>query len=554
MSALLKWMSHIYHRSSHLVPIIYYIATVVIGIVSIYLFFHIQINSRLQFIFGDEYDGLIETVLISHWYHVLRFEHLWNQPLYFHPHEGVLGYNDGYLIYGLLGSLFRWYGFNALEAQSLVHILVKATGFLSMVCLLDRLQGRNIVNPLGAALFTLFISSSNQAVHGQLLSVALSPLLALLAIKFVEAIKSESQGATLLTGFCFLTLLNGLFLTGFYSAWFFCLFAVVYVLVLGMLSTSEAKRILMSATRSWKPMLALAGWFLLTLVPFLFVYVPTLISTGGQAYTNQLAYSLRLMDVINYGTGSMLWGGIYEIVSKSYPSLFRGSEFIVGFTPDVLILLWCVMLIVIFTREFGERWLVALVLATAIAGLLPVSISRYSLWYLVDTVIPGSDGIRAISRFYLFLTFPVAIIISAFFQRVCLAGRLSKLVAVFMLSILCASQVNLAPPTRLNVLRAMALLDRAKQVPAGCDSFFVANPTVAPRSEVDELYRQNVEAMLLADSMNVPTLNGFATFNPDDWIFRQNEGYLGRVEDYIKKHGLENVCRYDIAENTWSAP
>jgi hypothetical protein len=212
------------------------------------------------------------------------------------------------------------------------------------------------------------------------------------------------------------------------------------------------------------------------------------------------------------------------------------------------------MLIVIFTREFGERWLVALVLATAIAGLLPVSISRYSLWYLVDTVIPGSDGIRAISRFYLFLTFPVAIIISAFFQRVCLAGRLSKLVAVFMLSILCASQVNLAPPTRLNVLRAMALLDRAKQVPAGCDSFFVANPTVAPRSEVDELYRQNVEAMLLADSMNVPTLNGFATFNPDDWIFRQNEGYLGRVEDYIKKHGLENVCRYDIAENTWSAP
>src|SRR5574338_322498 len=102
-------------------------------------FFFRQIHSNFGLIFGDEIDAVIEGVLVSHWYGWLAGLRSWRDPLYFFPHGGVLGYNDGYFLYGLLSAPFRFMGFNLLVSQELVHFLVKMIGFVGMAALLNRL-------------------------------------------------------------------------------------------------------------------------------------------------------------------------------------------------------------------------------------------------------------------------------------------------------------------------------------------------------------------------------------------------------------------------------
>jgi hypothetical protein len=77
------------------------------GLLSLYLFFYQQFNSNFAVLFGDPYDGVIEAVLTGHWYKVAGLAHHWNQAFFFYPHEDTLGYNDSYLIYGVLASIFQ---------------------------------------------------------------------------------------------------------------------------------------------------------------------------------------------------------------------------------------------------------------------------------------------------------------------------------------------------------------------------------------------------------------------------------------------------------------
>jgi hypothetical protein len=95
------------------------------------------------------------------------------------------------------------------------------------------------------------------------------------------------------------------------------------------------------------------------------------------------------------------------------------------------------------------------------------------------------------------------------------------------------------------------MVNNASPAPKTCTSFFVDNPDPKPDDFVSNLYRQNVQAMLLADNFGIPTLNGFATFNPSDWIFERKPTYIYRVGNYVRNHNLQGVCQYDIGKNMW---
>jgi hypothetical protein len=86
--------------------LLFYSIALLAGVASLYLFFHRQIDTGFANIFGNEYDAVIEATLVSHWHHVLGLTQPWQEPPYFFPNQGVLGYNDGYLLYGLIEM--RW--------------------------------------------------------------------------------------------------------------------------------------------------------------------------------------------------------------------------------------------------------------------------------------------------------------------------------------------------------------------------------------------------------------------------------------------------------------
>lgn len=533
----------------------YYFFLILCAVFSVYLFFHVQFNGRFSYIFGDEYDSVIESFLVSHWFYVLSGERSWSNPLYFYPHEGVLGYNDAYFLYGLVASVYRLLGFNIFISQEFTHILFKIIGFFSMATLLNRLQSNKVVGVFGAMLFTLFISSSTAAYHGQLISLSLSPLLSLIIISCIHQYRqNKSHIRIFFTGCGFILLYSSWLMTSFYSAWFYGLFFIIFVVIYTLISLTSMQNLGLALK---KIRLVLAGWILVgifTLIPFLFTYLPKLLETGGQQYADQIFYSLNFSHLFYFGKGSLIWPDtISQLFINSSSLITREHE--VGFTPDIFLLICATIFFTL--KQYGEyasSALRALLFATVIGLLLPISVHGQSLWFLISNLIPGGSGVRVIARFYLFLTFPITILI-AFFLKQCIDFFGQKKPLIYLLaSFVILSQVNRQPYVHLNVDEQLSLIENAPTPPQECKSFFVKNPILTVNTNFDKLYRQNLQAMLLSDNWNLSTLNGFSTFNPPDWVFDRTPSYLERVGAYVDKHKLLQVCSYDIGAKQWELP
>lgn len=532
----------------------YYFLLIAAGMLSIYIFFYQQIHSNFSWIFGGDYDAVIEAVLVSHWYHVFESSQIWNQPLYFYPYQDVLGYNDGYFLYGLIGIPYRLLGFDLLVAQELVHMTVKAIGFVSMAAFLGRLQQKNLVTLLGSALFTLFINSSIHAYHGQLFSLGFVPLLALLLLEAVRSVFARQKKAMLLYGAAFSLMYGALLITGFYMAWFFGLFVIVYVVCYACHDFQKVKEFFKLALSAKYQLALILLVFLLAIAPFLYVYLPKLKETGGQGYDSQIFYSLHLADMLNFGKGSLLWGRVFEFFDQRFPGMWRPGEFQVGFTPDVFILSAFIIFVLILKKsQASPLWFKVLGCATLLAMLLPLSFSGHSLWFFVRSLVPGGRGLRVIARFYIFLAFPVSVLIAVYFSSLWRMFRKARMPILVLMTLVCLGQINTQKEVGLDVTKHMSLVGNAAAAPKDCRSFFVHNPVPKSNDFITSVYGQNVQAMLLADAFGIPALNGFATFNPSDWIFEERPMYVYRVGNYIKDHRLQDVCQYDIGRNQWLA-
>jgi hypothetical protein len=175
------------------------------------LFFRGQTLGHFGFLFGDRYDGVIETTVLEHWFNVLRGLEWWSDTSYFYPYHGTLGYNDGYFIYGLIYSVFRAGNIDPWLSSELVNISVKAIGYFGFY-----LFCRDVIkiafpwSVLGAIVFSLANNTALHAIHAQTLTVAFAPLMGWIVFRFVDALSSQCRPCV--TGW-------GIFAALFYSAW-----------------------------------------------------------------------------------------------------------------------------------------------------------------------------------------------------------------------------------------------------------------------------------------------------------------------------------------------
>jgi hypothetical protein len=93
--------------------------------------------------------------------------------------------------------------------------------------------------------------------------------------------------------------------------------------------------------------------------------------------------------------------------------------------------------------------------------------------------------------------------------------------------------------------------------PEGCRSFYVtrADERYYEGSEVnDGIYRHSADAMVLAELIHLPTINGYASFQPPDYylFFPDSPEYPGRIRAYVEQHQLEGLCGLDMMTRTWS--
>lgn len=524
-------------------------------VAAVCVFFFRQLETGFAVTFGDRYDGFIELAIMGHWRNVLRGIDAWNATGYFHPYADTLGYNDGYLVYGVLYALFRALSFDAFVAGELAHMTIKAVGVVGMYVLLRRTVRCDVAwSLLGAFVFTIANGNLLQASHGQLFTVAFAPLAAFFLFETVRAIRAGARRDIVVWGLAFGGLYGLWLITAYYMAWYFG-FLTVAVVIVALLDSRKAgvSAALAFARTNALPLAIVAAGGLLALAPFLLVYLPKVRETGGHAWMSSLYFALHFFDPINVGDDNMLWGGLFGWLHRTFqPREDYGGEFRTGITPIVLAAFIAQVVVVARERRAPGRrtwlWIAIAVIVTWLMAFNYGKRSAFSPWEVIFRAFPGAKGTRVIVRYQLFLMVPVTVFAIRWLNDQAARGRRWAALAGLVFVV---EQLNFTSPARIQVPVERAMLSGVPPIPRDCKSFYVVTARASdyPREDDDLIYAHNVDAMLLASELGVPTINGFSTFNPPDWKLKDAAAadYRERVDRYLRAHELENVCYLDLA-------
>jgi hypothetical protein len=516
------------------------------------VFFRGQLMDGFTMLLGDRHDGVIQLSILEHWRNVLRGTEPWNRPAYFWPVPGTLGYNDGYLAFGLLHAVLRGLGADPFLSGELVNMALRALGFLGMHALARRLFGLGLGwTLLAAALFTLANNLAIRGSHAQLFCVSLAPGLALLLLEAVLAMLAGRRAALVSWGAGFLVGFAVWLLSGFYMAWYFVFFSTAALACWLVLATRPAQAALWQALRAQAPVLAGLGALAVILnLPFLLVYMPKAAETGMHAWAMVRQYTLSPLDMLNVGERNLAWGWLVRLLNIAFrPEMPFWSEQMTGF-PVALLALFAAAL----WRPPGGAVVRALALATALTWLLTLRFGPVSAWWLVYEAFPGARAARVVARYQIFLALPVTLLAVAALAR--LAPRMSRLPLGLLVALLLVEQLNGYAPTYLDRPHELARLRAVPPPPAACRSFFVTAARTESRfgEEVDNVYNHNTEAMLVAEVIGLPTINGISTFNPPLWPdgLPGTPAYAAAVRAYAAAHRLQGLCGLDLRRFSWS--
>jgi len=528
------------------------------------VFFRLDFLSHFATVINDRYDGIIEISLLEHWHNVLRGLEQWDTAIFFYPYTATLGYNDGYFLYGIIYSFFRTLGVDPFLAGDLVSMAVKSIGFFSCYYVTRHIVKIDFIFAAFAALiFTISNNSYFQEVHAQLFSVAFTPLMTILIYKAATAFNARSQKKLMIWGS-----LTGIFyaawlLTSYYMAWFYAYFSLVFIIIYLSCLGPKLNVFIEGLRQNSRVLLVVGIVSCLALLPFLALYLPH----RGLTANHGPDWTPALFDAFNIGYSNFLFGSLYEwldhivrIDNKDY------SEYACGITPA----LFFVFLVSAY-RNFNwqkmsfrknlknQNIFIVITLTIIISWLMTVHIMGWhhkghqihlTFWRELYYILPGGIGIRTICRYGILLAFPIIII--AIHGLSGLAHK-SMLLALFLCCLITAEQVNSGHTGGMIRNSEIARIGMLTSPPQDCQVFYASVPREG--TAVTNLeYSHNVDAMLSAELLHVPTINGFASYNPTDWNFKDTYApdYHDRIMAYATAHHLQNLCALNLETLQWN--
>lgn len=532
-----------------------------VGIGAVLFNFRYQLRNGTQLLSGDRYDGFIATAILEHWHNVFRGLSSWATTNFFYPHPYTLGYNDGYLLYGVIYSAFRAIGTDAFLSAELVNVSLRAFGFAAFYSM-----GRSVFgwtfgwSVFGAALFTLANSIFIHAHHTQLFAVCFVPAFALLLARSGRAFWSLERGRFIGYGLTSAAFFGAWLLTAYYMAWYCAFFALVLLISLATLSSRQQLSDSWARARAMLSALLIVGLgAILAIAPFAWLYLPKAAETGMHSYSVALSFAPNLLDTFNVGPGNVVWAWLIRLVNSALgASGFSTGEPATGMPPGLVVafLVSCVVLARWRSTEPDRvpKVILAIALTSVVTWGLTLRLGDTSGWWFVYHLVPGAKAARAVSRYQIFLVVPVIITVVSTLALVRDRNR-------WMLGALCTllllENANTLPPLGVARFREVARLEAIGRPPSECRYFFAssARPTSLYGAETDARYSHNVDAMLVAEVTGVPTINGIASFSPPWWDLFHAEApdYRARVFEHMKRFGLAAPCELDLHNSRWTS-
>jgi len=524
-----------------------------------YVFRHLFVGLTL----GNPGDSRITMTILEHWRTVILGRAAdWRSPIFFFPKAGVLGNTDAYALFAPPYTLARTI-FDEFVSYDLAMAALFIVGFASMALLLrNGLRLSHPVSILGSILFTVFSSIYQRTIHAQIIAVETIPLLIWLAIAFARS-TSRREGSIIAIGGA--VVFAATCMTGFYISWFFgLLIAWAAIVAICMFGVPTAFKTVLGFAKAKRTELVILGLSLLiALYPFVSLYVPRLIESGPQPLSEAFGpgRSQHAWDLIAVGTNNYFWSDLLGNGGLGGRLLWNPSItplFGIAMLSSIVAAFVCFRLRdltsdertrVLFVRVFGIAALLLLMSFVDWGAVQP-----YVFYY---RFVPGGSAMRVPSRLVLLLPVVwVPIVAIGAFWIIQRAARF-RWMALAALAILIVEQHSapLAANTDIDLERER--LAKFFPVPARyCASFYVTG--FIPRSEESSLieffYGPQVDAMILAYRLRIPTLNGNSTVYPPGWKIASpiEANYLNTVNDWISRNSLSKVCRLDLSRVEWS--
>lgn len=536
---------------------------------SVAIFFRAEILGGFNFLSSDRFDGIIENSILEHWKNFFYGASAWNSPLYFYNVSDVLGYNDGYFLYGCVYTVWRFLGFDAFIANDMTSIVFRFVGFFSFYFMMRKV----FIVSFGWALLGAFIFTLNHAIflhagHQQFHIIGLLPLLATFLYEALFSFFHNKKNYFIGYGLAFSVLLSACLITAYYMTWYFLFFSVVFFVVLIIRDVQgNLNKTFFAIRKNLKETVIVSGFLLISLIPFLAVYLPKLRESGAHSYAEALVFAPSLYDVLDVGRDNFIYGKIVERLSDG-GKYFNIPESSMGI-PYTLACIFMLSCFWFSFRKNGETTSsLQNILATnvsivvLITSLLSVKFGEVSGYWLVYKLIPGAKGVRVVARYFMFLEFPVIAVsiyfLSYWMRRFRERGQgVGLFICLAVLLVLEQIGNNPSQFLALNVKENTALYGSVPKPPEGCEAFYVSRPRSGEKGTGGDpiaVYSHNVDAMFIAERINLPTLNGLATFFPKGWNLTNpgDPDYLERVHSFAYINNVASLCALDLTEMTWN--
>lgn len=521
----------------------------------LYIQFRVQINNGFTTLYGDSYDAAIVVAILEHWINVFSGDSHWSQLYYFYPYQNTLAQTDGYFLIGIIYSVIRLFNTDPFVSSELSNVVVRAIGFLSFFWMLRRVFNIRF----GWAVFAagLFIIANNLTVHGtrvQLATLAFAPFVATLLHQAYLSLVGNEPKRFFTWGSAAGIALGSWALTCFYITWFYIFFTVALGLALLYVATKEQRLRFWHAVKRHKWVVVAVGIVaVVSMLPLLSVYLPKAAESGVRSYGSSQVYAVTLPGILQVGETNILFGELYakllKIVAPSYT--WSGEYYNTGIAP-IIFVLFCFAGWAIYqnrSRSPSGQLMWAIYLASVITWLCVIKIGKVSLWFFVYHLFPGAKALNVIGAYQIFLAFPIVLVVTVYLSK--LLPRLPMSIVLILGVLLVGEEMNRSY-IALDRQAELAKVSGLTQAPEGCQVFYVGG-WPKQESQIDKIYAHNVSAMLIAELLKMPTINGFASFNPPDWnLADPNDGtYDQRVAEYLKKHEIKDVCKLDLVSKQW---
>lgn len=536
------------------------ITLVMLAVVSIQ--FRVQILNNFSVLYGDSYDATIAAVIMEHWFSVFQGNSSWSQLYYFYPYTNTLAQTDGYFLIGVIYSAIRMFGFDPYLSSEWSNMVVRVIGFFAFYLMCRKMFSFNFWWSVLAA--ALFILSNNLTLHGhrvQLATVGFAPIMALLMFYAYQAFAAGDRNRTLKYGVSAGIFLGAWSITCFYITWFFIFFTLFFIATAFLFTPRDFKRNLWQKCKeSYLTLTSILVVAIIAQLPLLSVYLPKAKETGMRSYETAFAYTVPLQGIVQTGHENILFGELYnkfvKILSPTYaPS---GEYYNTGIAPILFLFFLAGAWVAIRRRKEANSTFLwpAVSIASLITWLFVLNIGGHSAWFFVYSLVPGAKALNVVGAYQIFLSIPVILLAVWYLSKN--SSRIPAAVLIVIVGLLGLEELN----------RGYIVLNRADELaksevhatpPSTCTSFYVGGwPNQDPNAPANEatsnIYAHNVSAMLIAEKIRLPTINGMASFNPKDWNFSypNRPDYEQRIKQYSDAHKLTNVCKLDLKSKTWS--